>query len=248
MSRAVLLLLAFAALGESLALARGESGLAFCRRVTATIGRRSCVVFDIDNTLVDTRYRTRAAAEAYARRHPAAQVLAGLPIRAILRDGRATALHAGLDRKGAEDFHRFWEGFFWSPKSFRFDAPLARTVALARGAKAAGAEVYYLTGRIQALKPGTLAELAALGLPDADSKHVLCKPGVAVPTGSFKREALAELRASGRRLRWFMTDSRGELAALAGARVPSVLVDFPVNAPNEPTLRGRVPTIRIPRR
>jgi hypothetical protein len=44
-----------------------------------------------------------------------------------------------------------------------------------------------------------------------------------------------------------MTDSRGELAALAGARIPAVLVDFPVNAPDEPTLPRRVPTIRIAR-
>jgi phosphoglycolate phosphatase-like HAD superfamily hydrolase len=242
-----LLLLALLALAEGPAAARGSSGLAFCRRALSAGGARSVCVFDIDNTLVDTRYRTRAAAEAFARRHPGARSLAGLPIGAILRDGRSTALRAGLDPRRAEAFHRFWEGFFWSPRNFRCDAPLSQTVALAARAKAAGAEVYYLTGRIERLKPGTLAELAALGLPDADAKHVLCKPSIAVSTGSFKRAALVGLRASGKKLRWFMTDSRGEIAALAGARVPSVLVDFPVNAPNETSLRRPVPTIRVGR-
>lgn len=246
MARVLALLGLLTALAEARA-EQARSGVAFCRKVTRQLRPGACVVFDIDNTLVDTRHRTRAAAEAFARRNPRARALAGLPIHAVQRDGRATALRAGLDPRSAEAFHRFWERFFWSPRNLLLDGPLPQTIALARRAKAAGAEVYYLTGRVEALKRGTLAQLAAHGLPDADAAHVLCKPAVSVRTGAFKREALAQLRASGKAVRWFMTDSRSELAALAGARIPTVLVDFPVNAPDEPALARPVPTIRIAR-
>lgn len=209
----------------------------------AAAGQRACVVVDIDNTIADTRYRTRAAAEAYARRHPSARSLAGLPIGRVGWNGRLTALAAGLDSAAAEDFQRFWDRFFWSPRNFQHDRPMRSTIELVKAAKQAGAEVYYLTGRVNGLKRGTLRELQRLGLPDADPQHLLCKGSVGEDTRAFKRSALLALRRSGLRPAWFLSDSVVELKAVADL-VSCLAVQFPVRSPTDPPLPVGLPRLR----
>jgi hypothetical protein len=224
-----------------------SSGIRFCRGTCERLARgrtSGIVVFDIDNTLVDTRSRTRAAARAFAAEHPWASRLARLSLQEIGRDGRETALVAGLGEKRSEEFHRFWNRFFWRPSSLVHDTPLASTIALARKAKASGAEVYYLTGRVEALKAGTLRQLVSLGLPDADRAHVLCKPRVGVSTMDFKRDSLLRLAGSGRRIGWYMTDSRREIASLPKV-APGVFVDLAVRAPGPAPEPVFAPTVRL---
>lgn len=233
---------------------RVASGLGFCRAALDQIagrtrrGQRSCVVFDIDNTLVDTRHRTRAAARSYVRRDPAAAEL--LCVR-VGYDGLQTAQRAGLSPARARRFQRFWERFFWDTRHFKHDRRIGITGQLVRQARAAGAEVFYLTGRVEELRCGTVAQLRRLGLPDADREHVVCKPRLGTPTGPFKQRVLDRLhrRDPGRTIAWFMSDSRKDVAAVqrAGTPAPCVLIDFPVG-PGErrPTpIRDGTPTIRL---
>jgi phosphoglycolate phosphatase-like HAD superfamily hydrolase len=223
------------------------SGMAFAAP-WGKISGRACVVVDIDNTLVDTRARTRAAATAFARQNPGLGALASLPLSRIGYDGRATARALGLDRNQVEAFHAHWERFFWKPQNFRHDRPIRQTVQLARQAKAAGAEVYYLTGRIESLKPTTLSQLRRLGLPDADRAHVLCKPSIAVDTAQFKRRAVQGLLKNGHRIGWFMSDSRRDIKAVQGL-IPArscVLVDFPVQpAGKSPRVQPGTSVLRL---
>lgn len=226
------------------------AGLGVCRAALRQIPgqTRACVVVDIDNTLVDTRARTQAAAAAFARQKPALGLLASLPLSRVGYDGRATARALGLEHKEVEAFHAHWDRFFWRPQNFRFDRPIRQTVQLTRQAKAAGAEVFYLTGRIESLKPTTLAQLRRLGLPDADGAHVLCKPSMGLDTAAFKRKAVQGLLKNGHRVAWFMSDSRRDIKAVQGL-IPArscVLVDFPVQpAGVPPCVQPGTPILRL---
>jgi hypothetical protein len=202
------------------------------------------VVFDIDNTLVDARGRTRAAWRAFCDARPGAAPRR-IPLRAIGWDGAETARRLGLDAETAAGFTRQWERFFWSPTRLRHDAGIRQTQRLARLAAAAGLEVYYLTGRVRGLKPATIAQLAAHELPFADGRHVICKPSLDVRTVDFKRDVLGRLGAR-QPIGWYMTDSQREISALHGVPgVPCVLVDFPVRAPDAAQVAPRTPRIAI---
>jgi len=85
-------------------------------------------------------------------------------------------------------------------------------VELAKQAKAAGAEVVYLTGRIADRKDATVAELKKFGLPDAD--NVACKPDLGTRTVPFKAQWLQQSRDDGRPVAFFVTESRRDIAGV----------------------------------
>ncbi len=234
------------------------SGEAYCRIVFRTLPRRRapnsryCVVFDIDNTLVDTRYRTRAAATAFAQLDPVkGAALKQLKVKDILRDGRETAQQIKLDPRTTRAFARFWEPYFWNPKNFSADSPLLRTIRIAEDAKRANVEVYYLTGRIQSLFKGTMNQLQGLervGLPSVKKSHLICKPDLDTPTAQFKLAEIKHLRGQGIEPLLFITDSLHEIAAVQQRNAaPCVLVDFPGQTAGPP-IHATTPIIRIPRR
>lgn len=230
------------------------NGLGFCRGAIARVARRtarglrSVVIFDVDNTLADTRPRTQAAAAAFSKRGgPELAPLAQVPLHQVGWDGGQTARRLGLDRGTTTRFHRFWDTFFWRARSFRFDKPIRQTIQLARWAKAAGADVLYLTGRVQSLQGGTIRQLRRLGLPDADPSHVLCKPSMALRTAVFKQQAVHQLGAVEGQIIWFMSDSRSDIRAVQQHdTVPCVWVDFPARPPGRlQPIDPSTPTIRI---
>jgi hypothetical protein len=199
-------------------------------------GRRFLFVVDIDYTVTDPRRRTQAAARRFG--------LGRVPLAKVGYDGLETARYLGLDARTAQRFQRFWLDYFWSPRHLRLDTALP-TIKLLKEAKAAGAEIVYLTGRTDALKDATRDRLRALGMPDPD--QVVTKPRVSVRTTTFKRSWLASVPRDAEVI-LFMTDSARELRAVrrAGLRIPVVHVASPApEARGSPA--GRVPTIRVPR-
>lgn len=229
------------------------NGLGFCWTTLGAIARhrhrsRPCVIFDIDNTLVDTRRRTLAAAHAFGRRGgPELSLLARATIDQVGWDGTQTGKKLGLHRGTTRAFQRYWDDFFWTSRNLKLDTAIRQTVQLARLAKAAGAEVLYLTGRIEDLKPGTIHQLRKLGLPDVDGSHVICKPSLKVKTATFKQEVVRRLERNGNRICWFMSDSRSDIAAIQQrTAVPCVWIDFPVQPDGRaPRIAPATPTIRI---
>ncbi len=205
---------------------------------------RPCVVFDVDNTLVDKRPTTRGAALRFGRAF-GLKSLASLSSHQMGWDGLGTANRAGLDAATRGRFQRYWSAFFWNPRRFvKLDRPIDKTIALAHAAKAAGCEVYYLTGRYDTLKPATIAQLAKHGLPDADARHVRCKPQ-GMDTGSFKITEMKRIQRRGPVL-WFASDAHSDIAAIQRAnKIPCLLVDFPVKPPTLPRIDPRTPTIKI---
>jgi len=192
-------------------------GRAWCtatlRRVRAWTrrGERTRIAFDIDNTLVDTRARTLAIARRFdarrGTRHFERLTLAGVGLDAV-----ETCRALGLGAGPTAEFDEVWRREFWESRNFRHDQPLARTIALARRASDAGADVVYLTGRIEALAEASRRQLRALGLPGADAAHVVCKPSLAVRTAPFKAARLGGWLEDGWRVGFFFTEGRSDVS------------------------------------
>lgn len=216
---------------------------AFVKRARA--GERVFAVFDVDNTLVDTRYRTRAALTSLLRRPSTGAPLraAGLrPIRAarldmalIGYDGTETARRIGLGASETRILQRYWERFFWAPRNLRFDRPIKETIALAREAHALGLEVIYLTGRYADRRRASAQQLTRWGLPNVDHRHVIAKTP-AKDTATFKAEVVRELEQQGS-VALFLSDAHADVAAVqkqTKSGAAAVLVDFPVGPAGQP--------------
>lgn len=207
-------------------------GKAFCAAALADIKARSArgekvrVVFDIDDTLSESRARTFAIAKAWDQAN-GTQHFSRLVVKQVGQNGEETARGLGLPDAVTTSFQEHWNVEFWKGEAFVHDTPIAPMVKLAKDAKAAGAEVIFLTGRIEALEGATIAQLTRFGLKDVNAETVVSKADLGVRTGPFKAEWLAQSAADGHHLAFFITESRRDVAAVqqgvAGA--PTVLLE-----------------------
>lgn len=230
-------------------------------------GVRVALVFDIDNTLVDTRYRTLAAAHAF-RTVDGEAPFASATIADIGFNALDTCERLGIldQTELVRAFDVFWDGFFWDGDSFGYDQPVPITIALARKASELGAEIFYLTGRVEELRRASENQLRSHGLPLPDEddaaprdKHLLMKPavtdaaGVRIKTPPFKEEEILRLKAEGVEVLLFSSDGKEEIAHVE-TRVPGtrwLLVEFPVDdrrSPAKPqapvlSLSARIPGV-----
>jgi len=184
------------------------------------------IVFDIDNTVADTRYRTLDVAREYDARLGSAH-FRDLSVSQVGVSGALTARAVGAPDSTVLDFHSFWQSDdgFWSGARFVHDRPMQPVASIAQRAAAAGIEVIWLTGRIEALRADTERWLLAHELP---ARSLVCKPDLSVRTAPFKAQFLSQLCHT-RTLDFFITECTRDIAA-AQAALPSlrcVLVDFP---------------------
>lgn len=207
-------------------------GKAFCEAALRDVeartarGERVRVVFDIDDTLTESRARTLQVAKdwdtANGTRH-----FEGLTLRKVAATGGDTARALGLSESVVQAFAAHWDTEFWKPERFTADTPIAPMVRLAKAARAAGAQVIYLTGRVEALEGASIAQLRRLGLQGVDAQTVVSKPDLSVRTGPFKAQWLRQSAGEGHHLGFFITESRRDVAAVQQAlpKVPAVLFE-----------------------
>jgi hypothetical protein len=190
-------------------------------------GEKVRVAFDIDDTLADTRVRTLKLAKAWDKAN-GTHFFDRLTLAQVGHSGLETAKGLGLPWKAEKAFDEHWQTAFWDGANFTLDDPMPEIVALAKQAKAAGAEVVYLTGRIADRGPATIAQLKRFGL-DADEKNVFCKPDLQTRTVPFKANWLKESAADGYHLGFFFTESRRDIAGIQAAfgECTTVLLDSP---------------------
>lgn len=226
---------------------RHVDGNAYCARALADIrartarGEKVTVVFDIDNTLSDGRTRTLAVGQAWDKLN-GTSFFSGVAKERIGHDAVDTAATLKIPADKREAWKTFWEREFWAPHSFVHDAPIADAVALVKAAKAAGAEVTYLTGRIAELEPATIAQLRRFGLPDVDGDHVVTKPDLSVKTTAWRTGWLAQQPPGSIGL--FFTESRRDLgdAQAKVAGLPAVLLQSPFGGDH--AIRSETPIFR----
>lgn len=202
----------------------------FCQAALDDIKQRTArgekvrVVFDIDDTLSESRARTLAVAKDWDRAN-GTNHFSRLVLAQVGQSGTETARALGLPDDVAAAFQAHWDVEFWKPERFVHDTPIGSMVDLAKKAQAAGAEVIYLTGRVANLEEATIAQLTRFGLKQVNGETVVTKADVSVRTAPFKTQWLDESAKSGHHLSFFITESRRDVAAiqqgLSGA--PTVL-------------------------
>ncbi|MBK7863080.1 MAG: hypothetical protein IPJ65_31615 [Archangiaceae bacterium] len=223
-------------------------GQAFVSAAVRDIGERVArgekvrVVFDIDDTLADTRNRTLTLARQWDAEN-GTRYFERLTLEQVGHDGQITARAMGLPWDAELSFCRLWDAEFLDGKSYAHDLPIQPIIDLALQAQAAGAEVVYLTGRHDTYSALIIDQLERFGL-DATPDTVVGKPrGFDTPT--FKTEWLQQSAADGYYLAYFLTESRKDIAAIQASieGVPAVLLDHAFNGPE----RVRVDTPVFPR-
>jgi len=105
--------------------------------LTNAIGLR-CAVFDVDNTLLDSRERFNLVARKFGVRSP-------------------KELTFELQKE-------FWRSYM-DPALLSLDKPIARAVEMAVAAKRMGLKVVIVTGRYEWLRADTAAQLSSAGVP-----------------------------------------------------------------------------------
>ena len=204
-------------------------------------GERPIAVFDLDNTVFDTRPRTLMVARRYDAERGTTW-FSGLGLDGVRRDGRATMEAALGPAEVVEDFAAYWRVEFWRPEAFVHDAPIASVVAWVHAAHDVGAEVRFLTGRIEALRRPSLDALHRIGLP-VPAEALTCKPGLGTRTAPWKAEVLIEWSGQAP-LGWFLTEGRRDTAWIQRTvpTVPCVLLDCSFEDPTHAVAAG-TPTL-----
>ena len=206
-------------------------GTVFVKQALTDIARRTLkgekvrVVFDIDNTLADTRARTAQIAHSWDAAN-GTHHFDRLTTAMVGKDARDTCLAMDLPLDVINAFETHWNEAFWDGANFVHDAPMESMVQLARQASAAGAQVVFLTGRLQSLEKDTIAQLKRFGL-DANASLVMSKPSLDTRTAAYKAEVLARWQSEGFGIGFFVTEGRRDTAAIQKAlpNVATVLLD-----------------------
>jgi hypothetical protein len=179
----------------------------------AKLGVPVTVVFDLDNTVFDTRTRTLNAARAFDEAR-GTQHFAGCDVGDMQVDGRSTASKLGLPDDVIEAFAAFWEDSFWTPAHLAHDVPIKDMVELVQRAQATGATVKFLTGRCANFHDDTMIALQNAGLA-VDPKDLVCKPDMSVRTAPFKEQHLKAWSSSSE-LGFFVTEGVRDLLHVKG--------------------------------
>jgi hypothetical protein len=209
-------------------------------------------VFDLDNTVFDTRYRTLQCARAFDAMM-GTHFFKDLTVEGVHEDGGATASALGLPDNVVDEFEKFWQREFWLPHNLVHDVPIPAVVELVKACRERGADIVFLTGRAEsyvdeatghteAFRADTQAQLEAAGIGVEDSALHL-KPAVGEPTGPYKARLLNRLREDSV-LGMFVTEGRRDTAAIQ-ASVPDAHC-FLLECKFEPPVEGPLACAGVP--
>lgn len=165
--------------------------------------RRAILVFDLDSTLMDNRPRQAMIVREYGERHGIAALAANTPDHWEGWDLRIAMRNAGLDPDEIEAHHEpcrtYWRERFFTSEYCAHDIPIAGSPEYVRAAVGAGAQVFYVTGRWEGMRKGTVESFRApqLPLPDGDAIRLVMKPTLEEHDDDFKDRTYQALRKAG---------------------------------------------------
>lgn len=162
---------------------------------------QSVVVFDLDDTLINTKERThrvlREFAGSVSDRYPyEASRLKTLQVRDTRYVLKETLAQLGIvNEEFLKEASAFWAPRFFSDRYVLGDKPIAGAAAYVRSLDREGAQIVYLTGRDRPnMGKGTEENLRRLGFPKGE---LLMKPDAKMDDFSFKQSAIEHIRELG---------------------------------------------------
>jgi hypothetical protein len=176
---------------------------------SARAGRSPVVMFDLDDTLIDTGYRQMAIikefagqADVRARFPDAAAKMGAMEYRHLHYDLGDTLKAIGIADSGSilPELTTFWLArFFDSAYLSAYDQANPGGVDYVREVLRRGGKAVYLTGRWTEMRPGTEQSMARMGYPPADGRNVflMLKPDRKQSDIDFKKVAFADIAKLG---------------------------------------------------
>lgn len=167
----------------------------------------SVVVFDLDDTLIDTRHRTLtilrelAADPALTARFPKETArLAQVHLDQVHYELKDTFAELGLDSPELlRESSTFWAKRFYTSKYVEGDVALPGAVRYVNDLYRAGAKIVYLTGRDEPnMLEGTVQNLRRLGFPMEEDVALILEPAASMGDLEFKATAIARIARLGR--------------------------------------------------
>ena len=188
-------------------------------------GEKVVLLWDADDTLLRPRHRMLATVHAFG--------CLEAQLHQMKPTWQETAEGLGLDQ---ERFFEFWNVFFWKESTILEDRPIWETASRARRAQALGVENMILTGRTEHCKAATKKQLQQLGLK-ATVRH---KGKIGADTPAFKAATVRQLKEQGYYLRFFVSDSPEEIAALQAPEMrtiaPELVCVMVISPPAQPDI------------
>lgn len=179
--------------GATLATARVEVESGVLARVlervrqSAQAGRRPLVVFDLDDTLFDTRWRTLINLRAWGHSH-GEQRLIDLQLEDVRYELTGTLRNAGLSSgEIAGTLGRAIASFqsqHWF--DYQLDRPFPGALEWVRAVVAAGGQIVYVTGRSEVRRAASEAVLAEAGFPVESAWRYFRPTSYAGSSASYK--------------------------------------------------------------
>jgi hypothetical protein len=143
----------------------------------AAAGETPVVIFDLDDTLFDTRYRVRRILRDYGKQI-GNDLLKRLSVSHVRYELPKTLANAGFTKDEIEgslgkSIKRAWSRKFFHGDSFHFDGRIRGARAYVEKLVKAGAKIVYVTGRRETYRAQSLKVLADAGFP---AETIFLKP------------------------------------------------------------------------
>ena len=169
----------------------------------AAEGAAGIVAFDLDSTLLDNRPRQAQILREYGQLHGLAALAQHHADHWQGWDARIAMANSGVDPEAIEahigPFRSYWKDRFFTSEYCVLDRPVAGATAFVAAVLEAGARVFYVTGRHEPMRRGTVAcfEQTGFAVPDGDSVELLMKPELDEHDDVYKVRSHAMLRDRG---------------------------------------------------
>lgn len=146
----------------------------------AAAGQLPVVIFDLDDTLFETRTRSAAIIREFGDQNGDARLKAARyeHVRFGLEDTLAEAGLTQAEIAGdlGRQVRRFWSPRFFNGTHYHHDTALAGSIAYVNRLHGLGAKIVYLTGRKAVAKAASLEALRVAGFPIGDRTTIFVKP------------------------------------------------------------------------
>ena len=208
------------------------------------------VAFDLDSTLLDNRPRQARILREYG----AANQLEALSAHHADQwqgwDARLAMAASGMTKELIDlhitPFRDYWKERFFTSEYCVDDIGMPGASAFVDKVLEVGARVFYLTGRHEAMRAGTVASFrnTSFALPDEDRVHLLMKPTLEEHDDAYKLRTYAVLREHGEVIAAFDNEPahiNGYRAAFPAADVIHLATDHSMR---EIALAAGIPSIR----
>lgn len=180
-------------------------------------GEVPVVIFDLDDTLFDSRSRKIIIQKEFANlpstrlRFPnEAKILSQVELRDIAYAVKDTMKNLGItDKDFIREATAYWASTFFSDDYVVFDETIAGAVDYVQKVQNAGAIIVYLTGRdIPRMEQGTLQSFQKHDLPWNKFSRLFMKPHKDLDDTDFKKEVLEEITTLGKVVASFENEPR----------------------------------------